>query len=159
MAEASDTDKVWDLMKKVSICMLATKDGETIRSRPMGAYLRKEENRIYFLTDVRRHKDDEIASDARVCLAFADASAQTYVSLTGTARVSQDPAKVKELWSTPAKAWWDSPEDPNIRVLTVTPQDAEYWDSPGTVVSYAKMALAAVSNTRPALGENAKVSL
>lgn len=159
MAEASETDKVWELMKKVTICMLATKDGEGIRSRPMGAYLRKEENRIYFLTDARRHKDDEIEADSHVCLAFADAGGQTYVSVTGKARVTQDPAKVKELWSTPAKAWWDSPEDPHIRVLTVTPQDAEYWDSPGTVVSYAKMALAAVTSTRPALGENAKVSL
>jgi general stress protein 26 len=63
------------------------------------------------------------------------------------------------LWSTPAKAWWDSAEDPSIRVLKVMPSSAEYWDSPGTVISYIKMAAAAVSNTRPDMGENAKVDM
>lgn len=154
-----DVDKVWDLMKKVGICMLATRDGAEIRARPMGAYVRREENAILFLTDIRRHKDDEVARDPHVCLAFADSRGQTYVSVTGRAVVSYDLAKIKELWSTPAKAWWDGPQDPNIRILTVTPNDAEYWESPGTVVSYVKMAAAAVTNTRPALGSNRKVAM
>ncbi len=53
----------------------------------------------------------------------------------------------------------DSAEDPSIRVLKVMPSSAEYWDSPGTVISYIKMAAAAVSNTRPDMGENAKVDM
>ena len=69
-----DTDRVWALMEKISICMLSTRDGEQIRSRPMGAYVRRQENAVYFLTDVRRHKDDEIQKFPNVCLAFADAS-------------------------------------------------------------------------------------
>lgn len=158
-SDADNSDKVWALMKDVGICMLATRDGEEIRARPMGAYVRREENAVYFFTDIRRHKDDEIARDPHVCLAFADSRGQTYVSLTGRAEVTYDLAKIKELWSTPAKAWWDSAEDPNIRLLKVTPHDAEYWDSPGTVVSYVKMAAAAVTNTRPALGENRKVAM
>jgi general stress protein 26 len=81
------------------------------------------------------------------------------VSLTGTAAVSNDRAKIRELFSTPAKAFWDSAEDPNIRVLKITPDDAEFWDSPGTVISYVKMAAAAVSNTRPEIGENRKVTM
>jgi general stress protein 26 len=73
--------------------------------------------------------------------------------------VSNDRVKIKELWGPIAKAWWSSPDDPNIRLLTVTPNDAEYWDSPGTVVSYVKMLAAAVSDTRPAMGENKKVAM
>lgn len=49
-----------------------------------------------------------------------------------------DRAWIKELFSTPAKAWWDSADDPNIRVLKVTPDDAEFWDTPGSVISYVK---------------------
>jgi hypothetical protein len=41
----------------------------------------------------------------------------------------------------------------------VTPKDAQYWDSPGTVRSYIKMAGAAVSSARPDMGENEKVSM
>jgi general stress protein 26 len=156
---ADDTDRVWALMEKISICMLSTRDGEQIRSRPMGAYVRRQENAVYFLTDVRRHKDDEIQKFPNVCLAFADASGQKYVSMTGRAAVSNDRGKIRELFSTPAKAWWDSADDPNIRVLKVTPNDAEYWDSPGTVVSYIKMAAAAATGTRPDIGDNRKVAM
>ena len=66
---------------------------------------------------------------------------------------------IHDLFSTPAKAWWDSAEDPNIRVLTITPSDAEFWDSPGTVISYVKMAAAAATGSRPDLGDNRKVSM
>jgi hypothetical protein len=64
----------------------------------MSAYLERESNTIYFLTDARRHKDEEIARNPAINLSFADASAQKYVSLTGTAVVSNDRAKIKELF-------------------------------------------------------------
>ena len=80
------------------------------------------------------------------------------VGLGGTA-VSNDRAKVKQLFSTPAKAWWNSADDPNIRVLKVMPDDAEFWDTPGSVISYVKMAAAAVRGSRPEIGDNKKVAL
>jgi general stress protein 26 len=156
---ARDVERAWELMKKIGFAMLVTRDGDKLRARPMSAHLERESNTIYFLTDARRHKDEEIARNPGINLSFADASAQKYVSLTGTAAVSNDRVKIKELFSTPAKAWWESADDPNIRVLKVTPDDAEYWDSPGTVVSYVKMAAAAVTGTRPDIGENRKVSM
>lgn len=156
---AADVDRVWDLMKKIVFAMLVTRDGDKLRARPMSAYLDRDANSIFFLTDARNHKDEEIARDPSINLSFADAGSQKYVSLTGTAVISNDRTKIKELFSTPAKAWWNSPEDPNIRLLKITPDDAEFWDSPGTVISYVKMAAAAVTNTRPDLGENRKVSM
>jgi len=154
-----DVERTWDLMKKIGFAMLVTRDGEKLRARPMAAYLDRDSNAIYFLTDARRHKDEEIARSPEVNLSFADAGDQKYVSLSGRASISNDRAKIRELFSTPAKAWWDSAEDPNIRVLKVIPDDAEFWDSPGTVISYVKMVAAAVSNTRPNIGENRKVPL
>ena len=146
-------------MKKIGFAMLVTRDGDKLRARPMSAYLRREENAIYFLTDARHHKDEEIARHSSVNLSFADAGSMKYVSLTGTATVSNDRARIKELFSTPAKAWWDSAEDPNIRVLKVMPDEAEFWDTPGSVVAYVKMAVAVVTGTRPEIGDNRKVSM
>ena len=156
---ARDADRAWDLMKKIGFAMLVTRNGEKLRARPMSAFLERENNTIYFLTDARRHKDEEIARNPGINLSFADAGGQKYVSVTGTAAVSNDRAKIKQLFSTPAKAWWDSAEDPNIRVLKITPDDAEFWDSPGSVISYVKMAAAAVTGTRPDIGDNRKVSM
>ena len=154
-----NVDRAWELMKKLGFAMLVTRDGDKLRARPMSAYFTREENAIYFLTDARRHKDEEIASNPSINLSFADASSQKYVSLTGTAVVSNDRGKIKELFSTPAKAWWDNANDPNIRVLKITPDDAEFWDSPGTIISYVKMAAAAGTGTRPDIGENRKISM
>src|SRR5690242_1822557 len=156
---AQNVDRAWELMKKIGFAMLVTRDGDRLRARPMSAYPERTENTIYFLTDARHHKDEEIARDPSVNLSFADAGSQKYVSLTATARVSNDRAKIKELFSTPAKAWWSSADDPNIRILKVTPDDAEFWDSPGTVISYVKMASAAVTGSRPEIGDNRKVSM
>lgn len=156
---AQNIDHTWDLMEKIGFAMLVTRDGEQMRARPMSAFIERDHNAIYFLTDARRHKDDEIAAHPEVNLAFADPSHQEYVSLTGMAAVSNDRVKIRELFSTPAKAWWDSADDPNIRVLKVTPNDAEFWDSPGSLVSYVKMAAAAVTGARPDLGDNRKVAM
>lgn len=156
---ARDIDRAWDLMKKIGFAMLVTHDGEVLRARPMSAYLERENNAIYFLTDARRHKDEEIARNPNVNLSFANADDQKYVSVSGTAVVSNDRAKIKQLFSTPAKAWWDNADDPNIRVLKIIPDDAEFWDSPGTIISYVKMAVAAATSTRPEIGNNRKVTL
>jgi general stress protein 26 len=153
-----DQDRVWNLMKKIGFAMLVTRDGDKLRARPMAAYVERDDNAIYFLADARRHKDTEIARDPNVNLSFADAGSQKYVSLSGTATISNDRAKIKDLFGTPAKAWWESADDPNIRVLKIAPDDAEFWDSPRKVVSYVKMAAAAVTGSRPDIGDNRKVS-
>lgn len=160
MAETkNDISKVWELAEKIGFCMLTTQTGNDLRARPMSAYAEQLENAFYFLTDVASHKDEEISRSPNVCLAFADSKGQKYVSISGTAEVQNDREKIRDLWATPAKAWWDDADDPSIRILKVTPSFAEYWDSPGTVISYIKMAAAAVSNTRPDMGENAKVDM
>ncbi len=151
--------RAWNMMEKIQTCMFITWDGERQRARPMAATVKPAEHAIYFLTDARREKDDQIARFPIVTLAFADTGGQKYVSLTGRATVSSDRAKIKELWSPFAKAWWDSPEDPNIRVLTVSPDDAELWDSPGTLIATVKMLTAAATGTRPDVGENRKVAM
>lgn len=155
----NDVDRVWTLMDKISICMLTTWDGSNLHSRPMDARSRPAENAIYFLTDARHHKDDEIARYPKLALAFADTGDQKYASVSGTAVVSNDRALIKELWEPTAKAWWETPDNPNIRVLKVTPTEAQFWDGPGTVVSMVKMMVAAATGTKPDLGDNRKVAM
>jgi general stress protein 26 len=157
--QMSDADRVWDLMASVHFCMFSTWTGTRLRSRPMSASLDRDENVIRFLTDVRQHKDDEVREYPQVCLAFSDPRYQKYVSISGQAHISNDREMIKNLWSLPAKAWWQSADDPNIRVITVMPEEAEWWDSPGTIVSYISMAAAALTGSRPAVGEHQRASI
>ncbi len=150
-------DRVWDLAKRIGICMFVTWDGERQRARPLAATVDKDEGAIYFLTDINGHKDEQITQFPTVTLAFADHGHSRYVTLTGKATMSNDRARIKELWSPFAKAWWDGPEDPAIRAIKVVPDDAELWDSPGRIVTTISMLAAAVTGRSPKIGENAKV--
>ena len=163
MTDSQGEARVWELMEEIGFCMLSSLDVSEgkplIRSRPMAAHVCPEENAIYFLTDADSAKDEDIAARPQVNLAFADTKGQTYVSLTGRAAVSNDREKISELFSTPAKAWWDDADDPSIRVLKVTPHDAQYWDSPGTLRSTIKMAAAIATDSKPDLGDHEKVDM
>ena len=154
MTEADHLERIWALADKIGFCMLSTLSGGEILSRPMTAFPSRDDNVFYFLTGADSLKDEEIEDNANVGLAFADPSAQEYVSIAGTASLSNDRAKIRDLWSAPLGAWWDGPEDPTIRLLTVQPRHAHFWDSPGTVASYVKMLAAAFTNTRPELGKS-----
>lgn len=154
-----DTHRVWELMEKFTICMMSTWVGQELRVRPMSANLNRERNEICFLTDMRWHADDEIAKYPKLALSFADNDDQKYVAVSGRGAISNDRARIKELFSIPEKAWWESADDPNIRLLTVTPTGAEYWDGRGKVASYLSMAMAAATGSRPDVGEKRKVSL
>jgi general stress protein 26 len=158
--QPTDTAVVWEMMEQLSVCMLVTHDGDDnrLRARPMAAQVRPETKTIFFLTDARTHKDDEIASDNHVCLTFSDSSNQIYVSCTGTAEISNNRQQISELWSMVAGAWWDSKDDPNIRVLSVTPTQAEFWDTPDLITTNAQSAAKALSGNRPNCGTNGKVT-
>lgn len=157
MTEKDPVSHVWEMIADIRMSMLITHDGNKIRARPMAAYVREKENAIYFLTHAREEKDAEIESNPDVTLTFNEG--MKYVSLAGRAVVSNDRAKIEELWTPVAKAWFDSAQDPDIRVLKITPEDAEYWDNPGKLVVYAKMLAAAATGTRPDPGENRKVAM
>ena len=157
----NDQNRVWDLVDSIKFAMLVTHDGngDELRARPMHAHGKREEDTIYFLTDRRHHKDEEIQINDNVCLAFADTGAQRYLSISGTATVVDDRARVHDLWEPSNKAFWDDENDPNIRVLRVRPAMAEFWDSPGKIVTSVKMVAAALTGAKTELGENRKVVL
>lgn len=152
-------DRVWELAKRIGICMFITWDGERQRARPLVATVEKQNHALWFLTDVEAHKDEQVAKFPTVALAFADNGGNKYVSITGRAEILDDRALVKKLWSPYAKAWWKNADDPGIRVIKVTPEDAELWDSPGGLFSKVAMLAAAVTGRGPKIGDNAKVTL
>ena len=123
MTRKTDQDRAWELIEEIGLCMLVSHDGtgDQLRARPMSAHARRDEDAIYFLTDLRSHKDDEIEINENVCLCFGDNGSYKYVSVTGTANLLDDRSRVAELWSPAARAFWESKDDPNIRVLKVRP--------------------------------------
>jgi general stress protein 26 len=159
--KASQLDHVWEIANKIKTCMLTTLSADRMRSRPMHAMPDREAGCLWFITDQRGAKDEEIKAAPDVCLAFADSGSNTYLSITGRAAMLHDVAKIRELWSVEAQAWWPKgPTDADVRVLRVIPEAAEYWDTRGNSITVAlKLAAARLAGCPPDLGENKKVRL
>ena len=93
---------------------------------------------LWFASREGTPKLDEIAEHTQVLLAYSEPKGQNYVSISGTARIVRDSAKVKELWSEPARVWFPKgPDDPSIALICVKVESAEYWDSPSSAWVYA----------------------
>jgi general stress protein 26 len=152
-------DRIWDLAKKIDICMFTTWNGERQRSRPLSARVARDDHAIYFLVDVADEKNGQVEQFPYVSCAWVDSGGHKYVVISGVATLSNDRAKIKALWSGFDKAWWDDENDPSIRLLTLVPEDGELWDSPNRAVAFAKMAVAAVTGAAPNMGDNAEVKL
>jgi len=154
----SNAQHAWDLMKHIGVGLFVTHDGhgDNLRARPVHTQLAPQENAIFFLTNADA-KTREIDANHNACIAYADTSGQKYVSVTGSAAVSDDRAKIKELWTSADRAFWNDANDPTIRVVRITPSAAEYWDSPGSIVTAVKLAYAGATGAKPKLGEHRKV--
>jgi general stress protein 26 len=154
-------DRVWALMKDIGVAMVVTHNGygDQLRARPMAATADRAENAVYFLTEANAPKESEVSRNNNVCVAFADIKGQKYVSVTGRASVANDRAKIKQLWSPADKAFWRDENDPAIRVLHIAPEEAEYWEGPGMIVSAVKLIAVVVGGTKQDLGENEKVPM
>lgn len=155
-------EKVAGLVKGIHICMMNTlaKDG-SIDSRPMALQNTPFDGTFWFLTRESSEKVDEVGADRHVTLTFAEPSDHKYVTLKGRASVSQDHAKVHELWNAMYKAWFPKgPEDPDIAVLRVKVTDGDYWDSSSSkLVFFAKYALAAATGGAVSVGESGHVKV
>jgi general stress protein 26 len=160
----SDRKKVWDLVKDIQFAMMVTQDADgSMHGRPMSAMQKEFEGTLWFMTRDQTLKVEALEANPKVMLSYADVDKHHYVSLTGTARIVHDKAKVKDLWSEAARVWFpNGPDDPQIALIGVEVTDAEYWDSASSTMVYAygyvKARLTGEPPSERALGENRKVN-
>src|SRR4030095_15786957 len=154
--------KLHELIKDIQFAMFTTamKNG-TLRSRPMATQRTPFDGTLWFFTDEDSAKVHEIGRDRHVNVSYADPGSNTYVSVSGTARLVKDREKARELWSPFVKAWFpEGLDDPRLALIKVDVTQAEHWDSPNSkmiqLFGYVK---AMVTGKPPKGGENKKITL
>lgn len=160
MTRQDDIAKLNDMIKDIDFAMMTTVEADgSLRSRPMSTQQAESDGDLWFFSYADTPKVDEIRRDQRINLSYS--SDDTWVSVSGTATTVRDRAKMEELWSPVLKAWFPKGiEDPNLTLLKVDVEQAEYWDSSSSkmvqVVGFVK-ALATGKEFEP--GENEKLDL
>jgi len=124
-------ERLHDLLAGFSHAMLVTRNlGGMLRARPMALAEIDEGGSVWFATSRDSAKVEEVEADAEVCVAFQDSG--RYISLTGTARLVDDRAKLAGVWQESWRVWYpQGPGDPNLVLLAVDAHIGEYWDNRG----------------------------
>lgn len=151
MAEAKGREEAIEqlgkLIKDIRTAMMVTiGDRGMPRGRPMYTQEVPFDGVLWFLTSVDSRKVRELRRNATVQLGYVSTSDENYVSVTGTASVLNDRARIAEFWNPFLKAWYEGPDDPTLRLLRVDVDRAEFWDSPGGKIgSFLSIAKAIVT--------------
>ena len=180
MSQASDRNRdqsaspgekikdLYDLIEGIEIAMFTTRrpDGHLV-SRPMATQTQAEGSDLWFVTDIESHKLDELDHDAHVNLAYYRDGSREWVSVSGTATVTQDRRAIRELYRPDWKAWFGDeggerdggPDDPRLALILVDVHSVTYLkvDKPKPVVLF-EVVKAMVTGTPPNIGEQREVS-
>lgn len=162
-SRSKSIEKLASLIKDIRFAMLTTAcpDG-SLRSRPMATTGSDDfDGVIWFFTSANEPKVREIRDDDQVNVSYADPDKNNYVSVSGRATLVRDKVIAKELWNPFYKAWFPRGlDDPQLALLRIAVEHAEYWDSPNSKLVQLAGFLKAVITGKPAKGgENQKVTL
>lgn len=134
--------KIKELTDKASTCFFCTnvQTGRPFATRPMSLQQLDEAGNLFFLSAKDSHKNSELAADSSVQLLFQGSDYSDFLHLHGTASISDDKQKIKELWNPILKTWFtEGIDDPRISVIKVTPTGGYYWDTKhNQAIAFAK---------------------
>jgi general stress protein 26 len=156
-----EVERVWEIIESVGVAMMTTQFAGGLRARPLEARPDREAGVIWFLTDARSGKEEEVAASPHIGLVFIDCRARAYLSVTGRASILRDTARAAAIWKSTDQVWWPAgPNDPTLRLLRVEPKVAELWDGPSSsAVAAFEFAKAKLTGSTPNLGENRKITV
>lgn len=158
----SEIKKLGELIKGIRFAMLTTVDDDgTLRSRPMATQQIEFDGDLWFFTQASSPKVAEVDREHQVNLNYSDSSKQTYVSVSGIATLVRDRKKFEELWNPVYKTFFPKGlEDPELALLRVSVEKAEYWDQPhNPVVRAFAFAKAYATKNAEKLGDHEKLNL
>ncbi len=138
MSDYKDNDAklLNDKIKGIRIAMMATAEPNgVLRSRPMATQDMEFDGDLWFFTHASAPKVDDVESHQQVNLSYAKPGDNLFVSVSGTAQLVRDRQKMQDLWKPLLKAWFPNGlEDPDLALLKVTVDSAEYWDAPSGIM-------------------------
>ncbi|MGE5926498.1 MAG: pyridoxamine 5'-phosphate oxidase family protein [Gemmatimonadota bacterium] len=161
-------DELYGLIEGIEIAMFTTRrrDGRLV-SRPMATQTQAEGSDLWFVTDIESNKLDELAFDPQVNLAYYKNRTREWVSVSGTAKVTQDRRLIHELYRRDWKAWFGDmggerdggPDDPRLALILVDVESVVYLklDKPQPVVLF-EVVKGMVTGSRPDVGVQREVS-
>jgi general stress protein 26 len=159
----TELQKLYDHIDEIEIAMMTTRraDGHLV-SRAMANQKRAAGADLWFVTRTGMPKLDEIEEDPHINLTYYKDRTREWVSISGLAFISQDRAKIHELYAADWKAWFPdegdsrhgTADDPRMVLIGIDVHAATFLevDKPQPVVLF-EVVKGWVTGTMPDIGE------
>ncbi len=159
--EFNNREKVKELVSRSRVGMLGTLEAGFMKFRPMSHVDIDDDGNIWFFTSKDSWKAEDVQQNPTVQLIYINESDSCYLSIEGTAHLSDDQQRMKELFNPFVKAWFPKGlKDPSLALLIVHPMEMEYWSNDDSkVLTYLKILTAAATGSQPSVGSHGKVAL
>ncbi len=153
--------ELYALIKDIDIAMLTTQlDDGSLVSRPMSTQTQRDDVDLWFMSRTDTHKLEEIERHPDVNLGYY--KDREWVSVTGTATVTQDRSLIHQLYQPDWKIWLEDnggaenggPDDPRIALINVRVDRVTYFKrTQSRPVVLFELAKALITGSAPKLGE------
>lgn len=160
LSQLEAKQKFREMVDKIKIAMFATNlTKKPISVAPMYTKRVDESGNLWFLSSVNSDHNENILRDADCQLLFSDGGSD-FLSVYGSSEIINDRDTVKSLYKKVDNAYFDGDDDPQIRAIKFSPQEAAYWSADGNkLVTLFKMGVAAVTGKGQDLGTAGKMDL
>lgn len=119
-----------EIMSSVGTCTLITLDQEgRARARVMDPFLPENDLTVWFGTNARSRKVNQIQNDPRATLFYLDKDASGYVMIYGKAQLVNDPEEKEKRWKDEWEAFYPNKEEEYL-LIKVTPEWMEVISYP-----------------------------
>jgi len=148
-----------EIAQDARFCMLtSTAEDGALQARPMTPQQVADDLQAWFFISRSSDQAKDLAARPRVNMAFDGSS--DWLSVAGSATLVDDRRLVQEMWNPVVEAWFpDGPQDPDVMLLRVDAESAEYWKAPGGRVASLLSYVKAKATGEPMRGESGTVDL
>jgi len=145
---APAVDKIRELALAARVCLFGSGPGTfPLTVTPMAVREVDEAGNVWFLSARSSVKNAHITHDPRVQLLFSNTGDAQYMTLEGTATVSDSRELREKYWTQMAEAWLHGGvDDPELTVIKVAIKDGYYWDTEhGKAIALLKIMVGALT--------------
>ena len=120
-----------EIAQDARYCMVTSTAADgALHARPMTPQQVTDDLEAWFLISRTSEQATDVAERPRVNMSFDGSS--DWLSVAGSATLVDDRRLVEEMWNPVVAAWFpDGPHDPDLVLLRVDAESAEYWKAPG----------------------------
>ena len=144
----------WSRLDDISSGMLGvTQDSRLV---PMSHYTDRKVGVLWFITAKDTDLARSVASGPQDAMhVVSDGGQGLYARIHGTLSLSDNRAKLDELWNAVASSWFeDGKQDPDVQLLRLDLTEAEVWATGGSMAFLYQIAKSKITGDKPDMGDH-----